>query len=223
MTTPLSGTVTVCLFAESRLVREALSKILDQENGIRLSFSSCFSSEALKRFADIVPHVVLLDSDSFCSHGIQIIDAVHKEIPKARLVMLNMQDDTETFLRTVRAGIAGYVLREASAAEVVAAIGSVTQGEAVCPAKLCLVLFDYMARQGAQIPGLLGKVEFGLTRREQQLVLMISRGLTNKEIAGELNLSDQTVKHHVHQILGKVGVPDRMSAAEVCRLRGMLA
>jgi two-component system, NarL family, response regulator DevR len=63
----------------------------------------------------------------------------------------------------------------------------------------------------------------GLSRREQQLAQMIGRGLTNKEIASELNLSEQTVKNHIHRMLRKVGVSDRLSVAELCRMQGLPA
>jgi DNA-binding NarL/FixJ family response regulator len=96
-------------------------------------------------------------------------------------------------------------------------VRSAATDEAVCPPRLCLALFECIARQWAQIPRFNGKHTFGLTRREQQLVEMIGGGLTNKEIANELNLSDQTVKNHIHRILKKLGVSDRLSAVEVCR------
>ena len=66
------------------------------------------------------------------------------------------------------------------------------------------------------------KQHFGLTRREQQLVEMIGRGFTNKEIAGDLGLSEQTVKNHIHRVLRKVGVRDRLAAVEACRTQGFL-
>lgn len=219
----LLETIQVCLFAESRLIREALTEVLSRQTGMRPAASACFSSQALEQFADLGPRVVLLDFDSFTLCGVQCLEGIHKAMPMARVIMLGMQADNETFLRSARAGIAGYVLRDASASDVVAAVLAVAKGEAVCPSRLCMLLLDSMARQSANLPSLVGKFEFGLTRREQQLIHMISRGLSNKEIAGELNLSDQTVKHHVHQILGKVGVNDRMTAAEVCRMRGMIA
>jgi DNA-binding NarL/FixJ family response regulator len=67
------------------------------------------------------------------------------------------------------------------------------------------------------------RMEFGLTRREQQLIQMISGGLTNKEIANQWSLSEQTIKNHVHRVLQKLGASDRLSAVEVCRMRGWSA
>jgi DNA-binding NarL/FixJ family response regulator len=120
----------------------------------------------------------------------------------------------------VRDGIAGYVLKDASAMEVAAAVRSVANGEAVCPPSLCLALFERVANQNAQPASFVIRHNLGLTRREQQLVQLISGGLTNKEIATQLNLSEQTVKNHVHRMLRKLGATDRLSAVELCRQPG---
>jgi len=98
---------------------------------------------------------------------------------------------------------------------------AVAAGEAVCPATLSLALFRWVAGQKAGPPGFHLKNRLGLSRREQQLVGLIRQGLTNKEMASRLNLSEQTVKNHVHRMLRKVGAPDRLSIVEVCYNQGL--
>jgi len=110
--------------------------------------------------------------------------------------------------------VSGYVLREASAIEVLSAIRGVAQGQAVCPPCMTKVLFDFVVSQAPCQPNSRSHRKFSLTNREQQLIPLIGRGLTNKEIASELQLSEQTVKNHVHRILRKVGVGDRLSVFE---------
>jgi len=102
------------------------------------------------------------------------------------------------------------------------AVRSAADSRAICPPELCQALFDYVAHQRASLPSFFIKQQFGLTRREQQLVEMISRGFTNKEIAVDLGLSEQTVKNHIHRVLRKFGVRDRLAAVEVCRTQGFL-
>jgi DNA-binding NarL/FixJ family response regulator len=215
----VSGAIGVFLLAENRLLREALTKILTKKNDIRVLAASSFSPQILQQVTELMPHVLLLDSAAFGFSDVQIITAARKALPGLKVVMIGMEEHKETFLRAVRAGIAGYVLKDAPAAEVAAAVRSVACDEAVCPPRLCLVLFESMGRQSFQMPQFYTKQKFGLTRREQQLVEMISCGLTNKEIASELNLSDQTVKNHIHRILQKLGVGDRLSAVEMCRVQ----
>jgi len=107
--------------------------------------------------------------------------------------------------------------------EVAAAVRSVASDEAVCPPSLCLALFERVATQNTHPSNFVIRHNLGLTRREQQLVQMISHGLTNKEIASQLNLSEQTVKNHIHRILRKLGATDRLGAVELCRMPGAVA
>ncbi|HEV2315674.1 MAG TPA: response regulator transcription factor [Candidatus Acidoferrales bacterium] len=123
------------------------------------------------------------------------------------------------FLQSVRSGASGYIPKEASAMDVVAAVRSVAQGEAVCSPRLCKFLFDIVARQRAEAPRRSMTLDLGLTRREQELIPLIEKGLTNKEIASQLYLSEQTIKNHVHRILRKVGAENRLSVSELCRAR----
>jgi DNA-binding NarL/FixJ family response regulator len=198
-------------------MRDALTKILNKKSDIQVQAASAFSPRVLEDLTELAPDVLLLDSTArACSDG-EIIAAARRQLPGLKVVMIGMEPNKEVFLRAVRAGISGYILKDAPAAEVAAAVRSVACEEAVCPPKLCLALFETLAHQSAPMPTFYAKQQWGLTRREQQLVEMISCGLTNKEIANELHLSDQTIKNHIHRILRKLGVSDRLSAVEVCR------
>lgn len=214
--------IEVLLLSGNRLVREALTRALNKKGDMHVTASAEFSQEQWKAASTPDTDVVLLDAD-ILADGIPSIETLQNMFPEAKFVMLGMDADKEIFLRSVRSGAAGYLLKDASAAEIGDAVRAVVRDEAVCPPKLCSLLFNYIAQQSKQLPGFYGKLQFGLTIREQQLLALIGRGLRNKEIASELNLSDQTVKHHVHHMLRKLGASDRVEAVEVCRLHGMLA
>jgi DNA-binding NarL/FixJ family response regulator len=155
---------------------------------------------------------------------LQLVAEVRAVVPGLKVVMIGMDGDPERFLRAVRDGIVGYVLKDASAIEVAAAVRSVANDEAVCPSSLCRLLFQELAKPTIEShTSFVLKNNLGLTRREQQLVQMISRGLTNKEIASQLNLSEQTIKNHIHRMLRKVGANDRLGAVELCRMPGAVA
>src|SRR5215468_7353928 len=129
-----------------------------------------------------------------------------------------MEPDPSTSLRAVRAGVVGCILKDASSIDVAAAVRSVAKDEAVCPPSLSRALFEQVAvPQGEATTCLQARHPLGLTRREQQLVEMMRRGVTNQAIAAQLNLSDQTVKNHVHRVLQKVGAGDRLEAADMRR------
>jgi DNA-binding NarL/FixJ family response regulator len=219
--TRLVGSIPVALIAENRLLREALTKILNTKNGMHVVASFPFSSRALQLVAAAGPQVLLADADTLASSGGQIIPDALVAIPDLKVIMVAMEADPDKFLRVVRSGAVGYVLKDASATEMESAVRAVVEGKAVCPPRLCLTLFDHFARQSKQVPGFFGKLQFGLTSREQELITMLGRGLRNKEIANEVHVSDQTVKHHVHHVLRKLGANDRLEAVEVCRLHGM--
>jgi DNA-binding NarL/FixJ family response regulator len=217
MTAETVHRTSVFLLAENRLLRDALVKILNRKNEFQVLASAAFSPQVLRQITEQAPNVLLLDSAAFEFSDVQIIWAARRELPDLRVIMIGMEADQETFLRAVRAGIAGYVLKDARASEVAAAVRSVAGNNAVCPPKLCLVLFEHLAHQRTHTPVFYSKRKFGLSRREQQLLERVSCGLTNKEIASELNLSEQTVKNHIHRILQTLGVEDRLSAVESWR------
>jgi DNA-binding NarL/FixJ family response regulator len=166
-------------------------------------------------------NVVVLDSVSPVLAERGLVRELHRLNPAIRVVMVGMEAEEGVFLRVVQAGAVGYVLKDASAAEVARTIRAVAAGEAVCPAALSVALFQWVVRHKPAVPGMHLKNSLGLSRREQQLVGLIQRGLTNKEMASQLNLSEQTVKNHVHRMLRKVGAPDRLAFAEVCRNEGV--
>jgi two-component system, NarL family, response regulator DevR len=116
-----------------------------------------------------------------------------------------------SFLQAVREGAAGYIVRDASAAEVVCAIRAVAAGESVCPACFSSALFGCAVQQLAVQQNLQRRNGSDLSRREQPLIELVCWGLTNKEIASRLNLSEHTVKNHVHRILRKTGAQGRIS------------
>jgi len=215
--TTIVGKISVFLLAENRLLREALAKILNKKTDITVVGSAPLSSGVVLKITASSPQVLLFDPPHNTRGECSIIPPLRKALPTLKVVMIGMDPDKELFLRAVRDGIAGYVLKDATAPEVADAVRSVAENQAVCPAALCQALFEYVARQSPAYPNLLVKHHMGLTRREQQLVEMIGRGFTNKEIAVTLGLSEQTIKNHIHRMLRKLGASDRLAAAEMCR------
>jgi DNA-binding NarL/FixJ family response regulator len=211
--------IPVFLLAENRLLREALARILNQKNDITVVGASTYSATVPEMIAAVSARVLLFDPVD-TSTSLAFIRTLRETVPGLKIVMIGVELDGELFLRAVREGIAGYLLKDATAADLAAAVRSVANNCAICPPELCQTLFDYVAHQRSSSPNFFVKQQFGLTRREQQLVEMIGRGFTNKEIAVDLGLSEQTVKNHIHHLLRKVGVRDRLAAVEVCRTQG---
>jgi len=210
----------VFLLAENRLLREALLHILSKKDDIHIVGAGSFGAGVLEQIASSGANVLVLDSLSplLPEHG--LVHRLHHMNPAIGIVVVGMDADKSVFLRVVQAGALGYVLKDASALEVARTIRAVAAGEAVCPGALSVALFQWVAKHKPAISNSpLKNLELSL--REQQLVGLIQQSLTNKEIASRLNLSEQTVKNHVHRMLRKVGAPDRLSIVEVCRNQGV--
>lgn len=219
----LQPAAAVFLLAENRLLREALLRILSKKDDIHVVGAGSYGCDVFEQIVATKANVVVLDSVSpvLAEHG--VVHKLHRLNPAIRVVMVGMEAEEEVFLRVVQAGALGYVLKDASAVEVARTIRAVATGEAVCPAGLSVALFQWVARHRPAIPSLHLKNSLGLSRREQQLAGLIQQGLTNKEMASRLNLSEQTVKNHVHRMLRKLGAPDRLSIVEMCRNEGLSA
>lgn len=209
--------IVVFLLAENCLLREALVRVLRKKDDIVVVGAIPFSPSALEKVSTASPDVILFDSAGIALTGPRLISRMRQAGENRKTVMVGMDDDEATFLRAVGEGVVGYVLKDASAAEIVRVIRAVAVGEAVCPPRFSLSLFHCAARDVSFSLESPQKTKFGLSRREQQLVGLIRLGLSNKEIGSRLNLSEQTVKNHIHRILRKVGANDRLGIVEQCQ------
>ncbi len=216
-----SDQVSVFLLCDNRLLREALIRILGKRTNVYVVGACGYSLDALKEVIACHPQVILLDSFGVALAQPALLRYVRENLPGTSTIMVGMEPTEENFLLAVREGAAGYVLREASAAEVLSAIRAVAAGESVCPPCFSATLFRYASQQLAIRQNLRTRTRSELSRREQQLVELICWGLTNKEIATRLHLSEHTVKNHVHRILRKTGAPDRVSLVD--RYHGQIA
>jgi len=211
--------VSVFLVAENRLLREALVRILAKKAEINVVGATGFASAVFDQLIDSKPDVVLLDSPNLAFHGPRLTVSIRRILPSARIVMIGMERDEPTFFHAVREGVMGYVLKDAGAIEIVSVVRAVASGEAVCPACLSPALFRCAAEHLSKAEAIAPIPSSGLSIREQQLVGLVRLGLTNKEIATRLNLSERTVKNHFHRIFRKIGVRDRMAMLERCQTK----
>ena len=209
----------VFLLAENRLLREALTKIFERKSDLRVVGACAFSPAAVEQIALATPNVLVLDSFAEGLH-LDFLREAHRRFNNLKVVLIGMEANEVTFLRAVRQGALGYVLKDASALQAVATV-RVASGEAVCSPQLSAALYRCVAQQQHHVPSFHVKLTLGLTNREQQLVVLIGKGLTNKEIAGQLQLAEQTVRNHVHRMLRKVGVNNRLGVVELCRMQGL--
>lgn len=203
----MSRPVSVFILSDNRLFRESLGRILSKPADLEVVASQGFSQGAYEDALRVSPDVVVLDSVEFLCRALS--ESLRRNSQDGfRMLLVAMEENGQAFLRAIRAGAMGFVAKDASALDVVAAVRCVARGEAVCPPRFCRILFDCLAAQAPESPN--NERRSTLTRREKQLVPMIGQGLTNKEIAQQLSLSEQTIKNHIHRILHKLGAENRM-------------
>jgi DNA-binding NarL/FixJ family response regulator len=211
----------VFVVGRNRLLRETLARVLDKKGDIAVLGACPFSPGATEQIVEAAPNVLLADSYAMNAAHQDFIFEIQQRVSGIKIVMFGMDDDEQVFLWAVGVGALGYVLADASAADVVDAVRSVADGKPVCPAQFCLSLFRYVARHRSQVPSLYVTNGLGLSSRQQELVRLIARGLTNKEIAVELHLAEQTVRNHIHRMLRKMGANHRLAIVEMCRVQGL--
>jgi DNA-binding NarL/FixJ family response regulator len=206
--------VRILVFCGNRLFQESITRIL-RRTDLQVIASRPLAAVSVEDVVQTAADVLVCDSLRFVLEERKScrLDERPERLPKP--VLVAMDDDPQSFLVAVQHGVLGYVLQEASAAEVVSAIRAVSEGEAVCPARFMRLLFDCVASQAREAKASPPDKRLRLTRREEQLIPLIHRGLTNKEIANQLNVSEQTVKSHVHRILRKAGAGDRRELSPV--------
>jgi DNA-binding NarL/FixJ family response regulator len=214
-----SSSIRTFLLIENRLLREAFVRLFSKRADLLVVGQSGYSEESTLNVFKSECDVLLIDS-------LQIPLLPRANSPENsdrasfKVVVIARDSGERQFLAAVRLGVTGYLLQDASASDVVSAVRAVSRGEAVCPPQLCSALFRFVA-QKAQ-PGITAdsSARPDLTLRQQQLVTLVAKGLTNKEIASRLNLSEFTVRNHIHRILKQVDADSRSQAVETIRSYG---
>jgi two-component system nitrate/nitrite response regulator NarL len=202
--------IRVFLIAEVRLYREGLEQILGREEPFDVVGASPSLAAAIPLLRRMAPDVVLLD---LAADGPTAARLLRQELPEARLVALAIREVEAEVLAWAEAGMAGYVSREASLAEVSATIRRAVAGELVCPPRITANLVRHLSQVAGQRPAQPAPAR--LTARETDVVRLIGRGLSNKEIARELSIALPTVKNHVHSVLEKLQVRRRTEAVSL--------
>jgi two-component system nitrate/nitrite response regulator NarL len=215
-----SSLTNVYVVAENRLLRETLVRLFRKRGDLCVVGENSYSDCAPEHIGSTQSDLLLLDCFNPNHKSDDLICDLRESIPQIKVVLFGMDEDADIFLQAVRLGINGYVLKNASAAELMDAVRSVAQGESVCPPKFCKVLFQAIASESSQraaIEEQRAGMRFELTQRQRQLMSLVAMGLSNKEIAANLNLSEFTVKNHIYRVMKQVDAQNRHEAVHLIR------
>jgi DNA-binding NarL/FixJ family response regulator len=205
--------VRVLIAAEIRLYREGLADMLRQEPGVEIVGTASGADEAVRTLRALSPDVVLVDLGSL--DNAWVVRALAAAVPGTRVVALSVPNTEPDLLACAEAGLAGYVTRDGSIEDVVAAVEAAARGEVLCSPRMAATLFQRVATLALERSP--AAIESRLTHRELQILDLIDQGMSNKEIARRLMIELSTVKNHVHNILEKLQVRRRTEAAARAR------
>ena len=192
--------IRVLIADDHAVVRQGLRTFLDLQEDVEVVAEAADGAEAVAAAVEHSPDVVLIDVVMPNVDGIEAIRELRERVPTARAIVLSSFIDDEKVFPAVRAGAAGYLLKDVQPQELVQAIRTVHAGGALLHPKVASRLLEEISTDP-------------LTPREREVLSLIGRGMANKVIARELSLSEKTVKAHVSSILAKLGVTDRTQAA----------
>jgi DNA-binding NarL/FixJ family response regulator len=194
------------------VVREGLRGMLEADPGITVVGEAASGDEAVVRAGELRPDVILMDLRMPDGDGVSATSRILANRPESRVIVLTTYETDQDIVRAVEAGAAGYLLKDTSRADLLAAIVSASRGETVLSPSVATRLVTRMR----------APVTESLSPREAEVLSLVARGLTNGEIGKALFISETTVKTHLLRVFGKLGVSDRTAAVTTALDRGLL-
>ncbi|MGI5160448.1 response regulator [Microbispora sp. CA-102843] len=194
------------------VVREGLRGMLESDPRVTVVGEASSGDEAVVRARELTPDVILMDLRMPGGDGVSAISRILADRPDSRVIVLTTYETDQDIVRAVEAGAAGYMLKDTSRADLLAAIVSAARGETVLSPSVATRLVTRMRAPATET----------LSRRETEVLALVARGLTNAEIGKALFISETTVKTHLLRVFTKLGVSDRTAAVTTALARGLL-
>ena len=215
--------VRVLIADDHAVVRSGLRSILETESDIEVVGEAADGHQALEVAQDLLPDVILMDIKMGDWDGVTATRRVRNSVPSSRVIVLTNHDEDELVFASIRAGASGYLLKEISGHQLTNAIRTVADGFSLIYPSVAKRVLDEFGRLRTTI----GKQDedegySDLTPREREVLRLVASGRANKEIGGELGISERTVKTHISNIFSKLQLTDRTQAALYVHNRGLL-
>ena len=203
--------ITVAIIEDNRLVREGITEMLNELPDVKVVLAA--TSLEAQMLIEAKPQVVLLDVGLQDKNSLRLAEIVKKELVDSRVIVMDLLPVHEEIAEFVNAGVAGFILKDASFEDFVETIRSVADGARVLPPPMTGTLFSQIAQVAVQRGRATVLDAVRMTQREREVIGLISVGMSNKEIAQRLNIATHTVKSHVRNVMEKLALHTRLQIA----------
>jgi DNA-binding NarL/FixJ family response regulator len=214
--------IRVLLVDDQVLFRESLHALLDLQPDTEVVGEAANGEEALRLAGSLKPEVVLMDVRMPVMDGVEATRQFHAAHPACRIIVLTTFDDDEYVFEALRNGAAGYLLKDSPIARLLEAVRVAARGETFLQPSVAAKVVEEFSRLARQEGSRRQELPEPLSVRQTEILLLITTGASNREIAARLFIAEGTVKNHVTDILDKLGVKDRTQAALKARDLGLL-
>ena len=219
-----TSVIGIMLCEDQTLFRESLRTVLDLEPGLHVVGEAADGAEAITRAEELRPDVILMDIKMPHLSGVEATAAITTRMPDAKIIILTTFDHDDYVFEALEAGAMAYLLKDVVATELVATIRRVAGGERFIQPQMAARLLQTYGRRGHLGPPDVVHTADGdhLSERESEVLRLLARGASNRDIAEQLVLAEGTVKNHVSNILMKLHAANRTQAANLARERGLI-
>jgi DNA-binding NarL/FixJ family response regulator len=215
--------IRVLLVDDQALFREGLETLLSVHKDLQVVGQASNGQEALEVATKVQPDVILMDVRMPILDGVRATYLLKEALPQCRVIVLTTFDDDEYIFDALRTGAVGYLLKDVASAQLVEAIRAASRGESILEPSVAAKVIAEFTRVSRLVPlAQMEQLVDPLSERELEILGLIARGASNKEIGDQLFIAEGTVKNHVTHILDKLGVRDRTQAALKARELGLL-
>jgi len=215
----MTESVGIYIVEDNRLFREGLVFMLAEIEDLVVVGSADNGQDAIEQIKNLQPMIALIDLSLPDDEGIYLTESLRREAPDVKVIIIGIPNLTDEVMSCIEAGAVGYVLKESPFDYLVQTIRAAMRGESFISPRMASSLFIRMAELSADQAD---QSSIQLTPREVDIINEIAEGLTNKEIAKNLNIEVQTVKNHIHNILDKLQLHNRLEAVQYARARHLL-
>lgn len=212
----MTNKIRILVADDHAIVRKGLQALIKTETGMDIIGEAENGRDAVTKAIELNPDVILLDMKMPFLDGVEVIKKIKEHKLEARILILTSFADDETVLPAIKAGALGYLLKDSSPQDLIAAIHAVSRGESSLTPSVALKLIEEV-----RDPAPDDRLPEDLTGRELEVLEKMAQGLTNQEIAVELDISERTVRNHVGHILDKLGLTNRTQAAVYALRQGI--